>query len=228
MGGRTIKLIGSFLVMLLFVECTNNTKPVNNSNLIIRLTNSFVKYNNDTIHYYIVNNGDEDINILYNPEFFYRNKDSLVVDSWFNPEIEIMDDENNIVSPDIYSVDYVQSLHDSIRNIRNLRKDYVEIHESNIEKLYDKVIKRHKLVLKKHDSIKFSTKVNFESEVRFYDLYGQEGFILNKNRRYNLQICLNEHINPKFKNKLAEGNIYSRKICSNKINLVFIKSNYSE
>lgn len=55
---------------------------------------------------------------------------------------------------------------------------------------------KHKLMIRKDDSIKFSTRIIFEGELHFYDLSESEGYILKRDKQYTLKICLNENINP--------------------------------
>lgn len=204
----------------------SNTK-LSSNNLSIKILNKTVNYNSDTIQYYILNEGDNDVRLVYNPEFFKREKDSLIMDTWFNPQITILND-NIVVFPQVYSVDYFEKIRDSLQTIRNARKDYQEFKKIKDNKLYNRILKDYSLIIKKHDSVKFSTKINFEGESRFYDLNKQIGYILKKNKTYKLKICINENLNPEIRRYLKKENIYNEEICSNQIKLIFIKTNYSD
>ncbi|UKB84348.1 hypothetical protein LF887_01455 [Chryseobacterium sp. MEBOG06] len=216
----------SLLLLFLFLlcNCYNLKKTDEKENIYIRL-NKNISYNQDIVSYYIVNKTDNDIRILCNPDFFQREKDSLFINTWFNPKINIYNNKN-IVIPGLFRVNYKGKILDSLASIK---EEYKEIESlSNINNIDLSLLRRYIKTIKRNDSMKFSTRIDFENEPRFYDFSEIEGYILKKDKKYNLKICLNENINPQVRDYLKKENIYNRKICSNQVQLVFIKTNYSD
>lgn len=216
----------SLLLLFLFFlyNCYNVKKTDKKEYIYIRL-NKKIFYNRDIVNYYIVNKTDSDIRILCNPDFFQREKDSLFMNTWFNPKINIYN-KTNIVSPALFKVNYKEKVLDSLSSVKEKYKEIENL--NNINNIDFSILKRYIKTIKRNDSIKFSTKINFENEPRFYDFSEIEGYILKRNEKYNLNICLNENINPQVKNYLKNEKIYTEKICSNQTKLIFIKTNYSE
>lgn len=223
MAGNTNKSLLLLLFLIFFFNCYNIKNTDEKENVYIRLDKD-ISYYKDIVNYYIVNKTDNNIQILCNPDFFQREKDSLYVNTWFNPKINIYND-NNIVSSALFKVNYKEQVLDSLSSVK---EKYKEIQNLNkIRNIDFSFLKKYIKTIKKNDSIKLSTKIDFENEPRFYDFSEIEGYILEKNKKYDLVVCLNENINPQIKKYLKKENIYDKKICSNKVKLVFIKSNYS-
>lgn len=225
MAGNYKNILIIFFLISSLMGC-NNAK-LSNNNLSIKILNKTVSYNSDTINYYLINESNKDINLFYNPEFFKREKDTIIMDTWFSPQITILNNDVTIL-PQTHSVDYFEKVRDSLKTIRHKRKDYQEVNITNPYKLYDETLKDYVITIKKHDSVKFSTSVNFEGESRFYDLNEQEGYILKNSKTYELKICINDNINSQIINYLKRKSIYYQETCSNKVKLIFIKTNYSD
>jgi hypothetical protein len=218
--------INNLLIIILVFSlgsCQSSKKEVKNKNVYIRMLND-IKYNNDIVNYYVVNKTNEDIKILLNPDFFKRQKDSLFINTWFNPKMEIYDGRKTL-EPNLLSVHYNKQVVDSLMKIEN---KYTEIFGNKILSESDlSILKKYILVIKQNDSIKFTTKIHFEVEPRFYDFSESEGYILTKGRPYSLKLFLNEDINPNARKFFEKENIYLQEIHSDKVNLIFVKTNYS-
>lgn len=215
----------SILFLLIVLNSCQNLKRADEKRDVYISIKGNVHYNTDTIDYYVVNKTDKDIKIQCNPNFFKRKKDSLFVNSWSNPVIEIYNN-SELIEPVLLNVNYSSKILDSLEKIK---ERYTEIDDLNkINPLQLNILKKYFKTVKKNDSIKFSTKINFENEPRFYDFSENEGYILKKGLHYSLKICLNGTINPKVNFFLEKEGIYSQRICSNPVKLVLVKTNYSE
>ncbi|MDQ8143762.1 hypothetical protein [Chryseobacterium sp. CFS15] len=93
----------------------------------ISVKNNIIIYNTDIVDYYIVNRTNKDIRILCNPDFFRREKDSLIINTWFNPKITIYENEKTM-EPNLLNVNYKSKILDSLDKIKN---EYVEINNLN-------------------------------------------------------------------------------------------------
>lgn len=214
-----------FISLIVLNSCQNLQQPNEINKVYISVKNNIIIYNTDIVDYYIVNRTNKDIRILCNPDFFRREKDSLIINTWFNPKITIYENEKTM-EPNLLNVNYKSKILDSLDKIKN---EYVEINNLNdTNSLQLDILKKYIRIIKKNDSIKLSTKINFEGESRFYDLSQQEGYILKKDKYYILKICINESLNLKIKSFLEKENIYLKRVCSDKVKLVLIKTNYSE
>lgn len=223
MDGHINKLLILFLFFTLG-SCQNLKHTNEKTEIYISIKNN-VRYNTDVIDYYIVNKTGNDIKILCNPNFFKRKKDSLFVNSWFNPLIEIYNDKK-IIEPVLFKVNYSSKVLDSLEKTK---EEYTEVNNlNNVDSVKLNILKNYVKTIKKNDSVKFSTKINFETEPRFYDFSENEGYILKKNKNYTLEMCINEKVNPNIISFLKKQNIFTQKICSNKVKLIFIKTNYSD
>lgn len=87
---------------------------------------------------------------------------------------------------------------------------------------------KYKSLVKKNDSTKFSTRINFENEPRFYDFSEIEEYILDRTKNYSAKIFLNEDISPDISDFLEREHIYSKKIFSNNVKINVTKTNYSD
>lgn len=213
------------IILLFFLGSCQNLKKTNENKEVYISIIRDINYNVDILEYYVVNKTDKDLKILCNPNFFKREKDSLFLNAIPNPKIKIYNHEK-LVNPIVLNVNYTSKVLDSLSKIK---EKYVEINSTNkVEKLQLNVLKNYIKTIKKNDSIRFLTKINFENEPRFYDYSENEGYILKENKSYYLEICLNENLNEMIKTFLEKENIYSQKICSKRKKLNFIKTNYSE
>lgn len=223
MAGNINKLFVTFLLFFL-ISCQKLSKNDEKGEVYISIKNN-INYNADTIEYYIVNKTNKDLRILCNPDFFKRQKDSLFVDTIFNPQIRIYNDKE-LVEPILLNVNYAKKILDSLSKVT---VKYTEV--SNLNKIkYSQlnILKKYVKTIKKNDSIKLSTKINFENEPRFYDYSENEGYILKNGGNYFLEMSLNENLNTIIKSFLDKENIYFGKIFSNRKKLIFVKTNYSE
>lgn len=223
MVGNINKSLLLLLFLILLFSCYNLKNTNEEEKVYIRLDKD-ISYNKDIVNYYIVNKTEHDIKILCNSDFFQREKDSLFINTWFNPTIDIYDN-NNVVNPALLKVNFKEKILDSLSSVKEKYKEIESL--NNIKNIDFSFLKKYIKIIKKNDSIKFSTRIDFENEPRFYDFSEVEGYILEKNKEYNLKICLNKNFYPQIKNYLKKEYIYDRYICSNQVKLVFVKTNYS-
>lgn len=124
------------------------------------------------------------------------------------------------------SVNYNKKVIDSLSKIK---KHYTEIlNYQTLKKTDLRDLVKYKSLVKKNDSTKFSTRINFENEPRFYDFSEIEGYILDRTKNYSAKIFLNEDISPDISDFLEREHIYSKKIFSNNVKINVTKTNYSD
>lgn len=215
----------SFFISLAFLVCFQQSCENKSENVYIRIANETISYNKDTIKYYIVNKSKDDIKIFCNPSFFNRQKDSLITDTWFNPQL-IISDQNNIINPVLLNVHFKKKILDSLSSIKD---KYHEV-ESLVNLRNDdfKILRKYILTIKKNDSLLLKTKINFENEPRFYDWSETEGYILNKNSSYKLMVHLNRNLSHSVKEYLKENKMYNEEISSNPVKIKVIQTDYYE
>lgn len=222
MIGNINKLAISFLFILM--SCKNMTQNKNDNkkhDVYINVNNSFVKYNKDTIEYYIVNKTNTDIKILCNPDFFRREKDSLLINTLCHPKLKIYD-HNKLIEPSLFSVYYTT---EGLDNLTKEKKTYTEIIDiDNIKDEQLTILHNYIKIIKKNDSTRFTTKIDFEHESRFYDFNEIESYILKNKNSYNLKISLNEDINIHIKAYLEKQGFYTHQIDSSRKKIKWIKT----
>lgn len=213
-----------FFISIASFACFQQSCEKKSENVYIRIANETIDYNKDTIKYYIVNKSKDDIKIFCNSSFFQRQKDSLITDTWFNPEL-IISDKNNIINPVLLNVHFKEKILDSLSSIKDKYhevKSLVNVRNDDL-----KILHKYILAIKKNDSLLLKTKINFESEPRFYDWSETEGYILNKNNSYKLMMHLNRNLNNRVKEYLKQNKIYNEEISSNPVKIKIIQTNYS-
>ncbi|HIB8182295.1 hypothetical protein CMT19_01015 [Elizabethkingia anophelis] len=212
-------MVGSnfFKVLFFTISVISCSKNQIHENVSIKIINKEILYNKDIITYYIVNKSEKDLKILCNPDLFRRSNDSLVVNTWFSPRIKIFN-EGKIVNPNVYHIDWNKNILDSLQNVK---EKYIQLEDHNVllEKDITAMIKKYSIIIKKNDSVKFITKINFETEPHFYKSWETEGYILDGTKKYQMNICLNDNFKSTINEKLKNAGVYTNKICSERIRL---------
>lgn len=213
------------LFVTLFHACQSADAPKDKDKVYINIANKSINYNADTIQYYIVNKTDNEIKLWCNADFFKREKDSLILDTWFNPQLKIYDENKEEIAPAVLSVYFKVPILDSLAKIS---KHYIALEHRQPDSYHLGLMHRYTIKIKPHDSILLSTKVNFENEPRFYDDSEVEGYILKNNQKYRLSLALNTNQNEEVVNYMKQSKVYSQPIYSDTISLKFRKTIYSK